>query len=46
MFFALFSSVDLFYSFAAHQTAFWIVTVPMFIVGQFLCERRFARLEQ
>jgi hypothetical protein len=35
----------LFYSFAAHQTAFWIVTVPMLIVGQFLCERRFARME-
>jgi len=37
---------DLFFSFAAHQTDFWIVTVPMLIVGQLWCERRFSRLEQ
>jgi hypothetical protein len=36
----------LFFSFAAHQTAFWILTGLILILGQLWCERRFARLEQ
>jgi hypothetical protein len=36
----------LFFSFAAHQTAFWILAALALILGQFWCERRFARLEQ
>jgi len=35
-----------FFSFAAHQTLFWILTALAFILTQLWCERRFARLEQ
>jgi len=36
----------LFFSFAAHQTLFWILTAFIVIPGHLWCERRFARLEQ
>ena len=35
-----------FFSFAGHQTLFWILTALAFIFTQLWCERRFARLEQ
>jgi hypothetical protein len=34
------------FTFAAHQLVFWILTALALILGQFWCERRFARLEQ
>lgn len=37
---------SLFFSFAAHQPLFWIVTALVLILGQVWCERRFAQLEQ
>ncbi|HEV3272070.1 MAG TPA: hypothetical protein VGZ93_07810 [Candidatus Methylacidiphilales bacterium] len=37
---------SLFFLFAAHQAAFWILTALTLILGQLWCERRFARLEQ
>jgi len=36
----------LFFSFAAHQPFFWILTGLTFVLAQLWCERRFARLEQ
>jgi len=46
VFLLVFSGLPLFYAFAAHQTVFWLLTVPALILGQFCCERLFARLEQ
>jgi len=37
---------SLFFLFAAHQAAFWILTALTLILGQLWCERRFAQLEQ
>jgi hypothetical protein len=37
---------QLFFSFAAHQPLFWILTALTFVLTQLWCERRFARLEQ
>jgi hypothetical protein len=34
-----------FFSFAAHQAAFWIVTAFVLILGQLWCEHRFCRLD-
>jgi hypothetical protein len=34
-----------FFSFVAHQTAFWIVTAIILILGQLWCEHRFCRLD-
>jgi hypothetical protein len=36
----------LFFIFAAHQMAVWILTALVLILGQLWCERRFTRLEQ
>jgi len=35
-----------FFFFVSHQALFWILTVPVLILGQLWCERRFAQLEQ
>jgi fermentation-respiration switch protein FrsA (DUF1100 family) len=37
---------NLFFTFTAHQAAFWTLTALTLILGQFWCERRFASLEQ
>ena len=37
---------QLFFSFAAHQFLFWILTALALLLGQLWCERRFARQEQ
>ena len=36
----------LFFSFASHQPAFWLITALGLISGQLWSERRFCRLEQ
>jgi hypothetical protein len=36
----------LFFSFAAHQSVFWILIALALILGQLWCERRFSRMEQ
>jgi hypothetical protein len=40
------SMEHLFFTFAAHQAVFWVLTALALILGQFWCERRFAGLEQ
>jgi len=37
---------QIFFSFASHQTLFWIFTALTFVLSQLWCERRFAQLEQ
>ena len=37
---------QLFFSFAAHQSLFWMLTALIFVLTQLWCERRFTRLEQ
>ena len=37
---------QLFFSFAGHQSLFWILTASAFVFTQLWCERRFAQLEQ
>jgi hypothetical protein len=36
----------LFFTFAAHQVPFWMLTALALLLGQFWCERRFATIEQ
>ena len=35
-----------FFSFVAHQSLFWFMSILALLFGQLWCERRFARLEQ
>jgi hypothetical protein len=43
---SLLNNQSLFFAFLAHQTAFWLLMVPIMILGQLCCERLFSKLEQ